>query len=363
MEKYINYNFLNFKINDAEHQKEMRESYIMENIKKQLLCNVKQQLNENFTDKQKIIQSIEGTSHVNEDAHKHKKSSDKPSKCEQLEFTDKTKTDITIYNLHEMCEKIPFNDNIDPLKPHTINHNGCVFNDGTNFTIPSNSYQYIIGRIDTLAALNKETNISNCSRIKFLNLEGNKLIWSAFVNDLFVYCGIAHGAHLRKQPDHKPFQFPIRLILDNRCKDIQLCRDDNACKKHNEEDENIYISYEELKKFVQFCIIPKNISNTPYDPVTFREIIILTKIFGLHAYEWKGDLSKVGDLNISYYFFSFDNISQETLNKEEANGKHFKKVAVKFEKGVSVQFAGDYYMHQYKKYKTKYLQLKKKMNL
>ena len=105
-----------------------------------------------------------------------------------------------------------------------------IINDCTNIdyldTIPNNSIQFILGRVDVI----KKTNYSKCKYFSILDLKYPEEIsdilntyertlrygeeispWSIELNDIFIYCSYYHSKSL-------PFgKFLIRLVLDKTC--------------------------------------------------------------------------------------------------------------------------------------------------
>lgn len=328
MGKTFTYNFLDFTSNEIKSliKNNINDADTVKLIREKIIENVKKQLNDKFKEKQNILKSIESI-----------------------------KNDGSVYSLDKICNYIPFNDN-------ELNDQ-CNFGDGTDYTFPYGEYQYIIGRLDTLSALDDQLGgqLKKCNRIKVLNLGGDKLNWSIFINDIFIYCSFVHGYTPKDSKNQKInyFRFPIRAIYDNRCSVVEKCSiNNNNCKDVDE----FKISLDDLKHMNKFCVIGKEHTDQMFDVITFREVIILTKIFGMHVYEWMGPRNKVNDLDIKIYFFSVHDIPQEILNKQLSpeGTVLYKKINVNFKEAVGVQIGADYYKYLYKHNKHEYLESKKK---
>lgn len=210
--------------------------------------------------------------------------------------------------------------------------------------------QYVFGRVDEILA----RGYYECEYFKTLNLPydstGGKIAWNIDINDFFTYCA---SINVRT---HDFEYFPIRLIIDKRCRF---------------EDEGFNLNDLDLDKFdMEFynkhCIRDyKNLESGKRPSVITRELCQLLNIYDFFIYkpsELRTDydiyfLSKQKDIpsrfrdkyvkiNIKTPLFSIST-SQPRPAMASASA------------GIIIGGENNAYYYKYLKYKKKYLNLKK----
>jgi hypothetical protein len=259
------------------------------------------------------------------------------------------KTENTTESFHKSCQLIQFNDSILPSSQIDNNVKGVAFGDETDYTLPDNSYQYIVGRVNTLQKIHKTlserngTGLYNNPKIKILDLADgtNKYNWSITLNDLFLYCAKMYDMQKNTLNEKNKTKFAIRLVYDkSTCNNTinKTCNfSSDSCPKY--ESSKIAIAQ-------TVCIDTGEALGQTYDTVTIREIGVIGKIFGMSCYKWIGSNPSYSlDKDIETYFFS---------SNEKVDDRNVKKVDINF---VEKQSGGNIYLIKY--LKLKYLALKK----
>lgn len=248
----------------------------------------------------------------------------------------------TLENMNNFCNIFLFNKDNPNQYDKAKQASNQVFYDETDSTVPSGSYQYIIGRFATLQKVSGLVNkkalknpnatespsayLFNNLRIRILQLDENdknRTNWSMVLNDLFLYCANIHDTVISNE------SFSVRLVYED-----DLCK--NSLNNQN---------YDLAKRV---CIDTAAKLQYEMDTITLKEIVLLGVVFGLKCYLYQGETSYSKDENnqptgILTYFFTRHSIDNE-LYKE-----------------VNIPTIEQLYQYKYLKYRTKYLALKNKL--
>jgi hypothetical protein len=332
-------NFLELKQNEIDEIK--GENYALKENITQLVEHIKNKLAKYMgsNDASKLIKSqYEEYLNIINKNKKNKNNKDKNNKDE-----------YEIRNMNTICDNIHFNGNLPEQKHGDIQNKTSPFGDADN-TIPTNGYQYVIGRITTLKDINiiVQTNNNNNVdlyktqniRILYLDEKEHEKQWSIFINDLFIYCSVIYDKYkyidpkTESQIDQTKPKFAIRLIYDKE-----------SCNEARQTDNKSDLQ--------RICVGSALDLKTPYDVVTLREIEILAYVFGLKCYKYT-----LNNMNYNYvdkdkyetFFFTYEDIM--TTGYENITDKVMTFVNKKIQKGG--------YYYKYLKYKNKYNNLKKK---